>query len=236
MARKANKRISVILTTAIMFNCCIAASAAPFIRMNDGAVYSWHANSSSKIAITFDDGPHPKYTREILEILNKYNVPATFFVIGSNADLYPELVKAEIDAGHEIGNHTYTHANLRRERRSDIVEELEATERAIYEADEYRTKLLRPPEGKYTDALEQIADENDYSIILWTVDTRDWAHTKVEKICDNVLGSVKSGDIILFHDHITGGSPTPEALDKIIPELKSRGFKFVTVSELLGSE
>ena len=233
----------ILLTYAAPLSCavthkCEAADASMGVRTdaNDGAVFSWHRNSSSKIALTFDDGPHPRHTREILDILEEYGVTATFFVIGVNAEAYPEIVKAEIDRGHEVGNHTYSHANLRRECTAEIVRELDDAEKVIYEAAEYKPKLLRPPGGKYANQLKEIAKQYNYSIILWTVDTKDWAHKSVDSICDNVLTNVKSGDIILFHDHITGGSPTPEALRRIIPELKSRGFTFVTVSELIGSD
>lgn len=92
----------------------------------------------------------------------------------------------------------------------------------------------RPPGGLYNDSIFRIADRLDYTVILWTIDTRDWAHNKVENITKEVLGKAKSGDIILFHDYIAKKSPTPESLEKIIPELKRRGFSFVTVSELLG--
>lgn len=251
MAKKAERIVSLALSAMLMMYNVASACASQLsggilnedkpvqetVRPDeDGVVVSKHSNSSSKIALTFDDGPHPKLTREILDILSQYEVSATFFVIGKNAEAYPELVKAEIDGGHEVGNHTYSHANLKRESVETIKDELDRAERAVYEAAEYRPKLIRPPGGNFNESFKNIAEEYNSSIILWNVDTRDWAHNSVDAICKNVLSNVKCGDIILFHDHITGGSPTPEALRRIIPELKSRGFTFATVSELIGSD
>ena len=101
---------------------------------------------------------------------------------------------------------------------------------------EMRTKLIRPPEGKYSADLRMAADRLDYKIVLWTVDTRDWAHTNPKEIYQNVTNNVKSGDIILFHDFIAGDSPTPESLNTVIPALLKKGFTFVTVSELINSK
>lgn len=202
----------------------------------DGDVFfSCYKNETRKIAITFDDGPHPVYTPEILSLLEEYDVKATFFVIGQNVDSYPELVKAEVDAGHEVGNHTFSHTNLQREQYEEMCREISRTERLIYENTDFRAKLLRPPEGAYTQAVCDAAAEYDYTIVLWSIDTRDWAHNPPEKIAEQILSEVRGGDIILFHDYIGRDSPTLKALRLTIPELLARGYKFVTVSELLAS-
>ena len=206
------------------------------IAAGDEVLFSWHPNESKKIAITFDDGPHPVYTPEILEILAEYGVRATFFVVGENAEWYPELVRKELAAGHELGTHTYRHANLRKSGYNPVLSEILDMENAVYENAEYRCHLLRPPGGLYGDPVCHAAEMLDYTVILWSIDTRDWAHTPRKTIVDTVLDQVKSGDIILFHDYIGGGdSPTPDALRRILPELISRGYRFVTVSELLAS-
>ncbi len=198
-------------------------------------IYSWHSNEKN-IALTFDDGPHPRYTPEILEILNEYGIRATFFVIGVNLRNYKGIVEMEYVAGHEIGNHTYSHKNLKKLPYTGICEEICMAESAIYENLEYRTKLLRPPGGMVGEDVCRVAREQDYTIVCWSIDTLDWAHTPSEQIAENILASVKGGDIILFHDYVSGGSPTPEALRIIIPELISRGYNFVTVSELINSK
>ncbi|MBE6542326.1 MAG: polysaccharide deacetylase family protein [Ruminococcaceae bacterium] len=197
-------------------------------------VYSMHTNDK-KIALTFDDGPHPRYTLEILDILAEYDVKATFFTIGQNVDLYSDVVKAEFDAGHEIGNHTYSHSNMKYLSEESIYNEIIDTESTIYSNTSYKTKLLRPPEGMYCDAVKKVADENDYKIVCWSIDTLDWAHTPESEIINNVLTSVKGGDIILFHDYVSGRSTTIEALKVIIPTLLNEGYSFVTVSELINS-
>lgn len=220
----------------ILFAVWVAFGLSVPIAAEDEVLFSWHPNESKKIAITFDDGPHPIYTPEILSILAEYGVRATFFVIGENAEWYPELVRREIAAGHEIGNHTYSHANLRKSEYNTVLSEMMDMENAVYENTEYRCRLFRPPGGLYGDPVCHAAEMLDYTVILWSIDTRDWAHTPRKTIVNTVLERVKSGDIILFHDYIGGrDSPTPDALRQILPELLSRGYRFVTVSELLAS-
>lgn len=210
---------------ALIFLTMQPASAAE-------VVYSWRTNDKN-IALTFDDGPHPVYTPEILDILEEYGVKATFFTIGQNVEWYNDVFQMEYAAGHEIGNHTYSHLNLRKLPYKAVCREIERAENLVYESVEYRTRLLRPPEGAFGNDLCKAAAELDYTVICWSVDTLDWAHTPSDKIAENVLSSVKGGDIILFHDYIASDSPTPEALRMIIPALLEEGYNFVTVSELL---
>ncbi len=220
---------------------CICLSAVLLLPQKCGAfydgdvLYSCCQTQSKKIALTFDDGPHPVYTPEILGILEEYGVKATFFVVGQNAEYYPELVKKEVDSGHEVGNHTFSHANLRNGTYETVSGEIARTERMIYENTDFRSRLLRPPEGIYSQIVCDAAADFDYTIVLWSVDTRDWAHTPSEVIAEHVLSEVQGGDIILLHDFIGKDSPTPEALRLIIPRLLEKGYKFVTVSELLSA-
>lgn len=236
---KINRKSKIaVISLALLFSIAvnsIVVYSVPFTRTDEDAVYSWHRNSGGKIALTFDDGPHPVYTDEILSLLKEYGVPATFFVVGSNAERYPDIIKRIVENGNEIGNHTYGHKNLKKLNYSSMYSELSKTDKIIYESCERYPKLIRPPEGKYDSTLTKIAEKLDYSIILWSVDTKDWAHTPVDKIYKTVMDDVESGDIILFHDFISGKSPTLEALKKIIPELLNKGYKFVTVSELIYS-
>lgn len=185
------------------------------------------------IALTFDDGPHPKNTGEILDILKDYGIKATFFVIGENVDLYPELIEREIAEGHEIGNHTLNHKSLLKADREEMEREVGDFGKALNEKFGYKTALLRPPGGSFNDAVTGYAAGNGYRIILWSVDTRDWAHTPVSEIKKNVLSNTKDGSIILFHDYVGGKSPTPDALRAVIPGLLAEGYEFVTVSELI---
>lgn len=227
--------------TKILSCICVLLAVVLILPQKSGAFYdgdvffSCYKNESKKIALTFDDGPHPKYTPEILAVLDEYGIKATFFVVGQNVGYYPDLVKAEVDAGHEVGNHTFSHANLRKERYDAVCSEINKTERLIYENTDFRSRLLRPPEGVYSQAVCDAAADFDYTIVLWSIDTKDWAHNPASKIAEQILSDVRSGDIILFHDFIGKNSPTVEALRLVIPELLEQGYKFVTVSELLAS-
>ena len=220
-------KIRLIIASLIMAVLISVRASA-----SSDVVYSWQSSGKS-IALTFDDGPHPRYTEEILDILDEYGIRATFFFIGVNVEAYPDEARLVKQKGHEIGNHTYSHQNLRELSYADICNEIDYGEVAVYNVTGYRTNLLRPPEGKMSDILLSEADERDYNVICWSIDTLDWAHTPTEQIVDNVLNSTEPGDIILFHDFVSGDSPTPAALRRIIPTLLQRGYEFVTVSELL---
>lgn len=224
-------RIASVFLVAVILTVVIYAD-------NAYKVYRRCTNDNMEIALTFDDGPHPRLTPEILDILNEYGVSATFFVVGENVANYPEAAMRIANEGHEIGNHTYTHRHIQSMSKNQLMCEIESCERQIIEVtdDEYRTKLFRPPEGKVDSTVEELGEDLGYSVILWSIDTKDWAHTSVSKIVDNVLSNVKSGDIILMHDYIGTNSPTPQVLRTIIPKLLERGYKFVTVSELIKDE
>ena len=185
------------------------------------------------IALTFDDGPHPRYTRQILDILDKYGVKATFFFVGQNIEYYPESALDVVKAGHEVGNHTYDHHRVEKMTQDDVLYEMTRCDDMIYSLSEYQTVLFRPPEGAFGEAVENSAAALGYSVILWSIDTRDWAHSSPAEIYENVMHNVDSGDIILMHDYVSYNSPTPKALELIIPELQRQGYRFVTVSELI---
>ncbi|MBR6514806.1 MAG: polysaccharide deacetylase family protein [Clostridia bacterium] len=197
-----------------------------------GSSFLCRGEDEKQIALTFDDGPHYKYTEEILDILKKYDVKATFFTVGTNAERYPELIKREISEGHEVANHTYSHKHMADLSEAEFEAEIREWEDAVNGCFEYTSNLFRPPEGILTQDEAQIVTENGYETVLWTVDTRDWAHNKVESIVETVVSGARDGGIVLFHDFVSGSSPTPEALDIIIPRLKEMGYELVTVSEL----
>ena len=194
-----------------------------------------HKNSEQKIALTFDDGPHKEYTAEILDILDEFGIKATFFVVGSNCEAYPDLVCRAIASGHEIGNHTYSHPHLTGIAEETLTREVERTESVLYTLGEYRTRLFRPPEGVYSKTVSKTIAAFGYIPVLWTVDTEDWRLPSAKTIADRVLRSTEPGVIILCHDYVSGKSNTPDALRIFIPELLHQGYVFVTVSELLES-
>ena len=219
-------RIYVLLVVLIV----ILSSGLKVYSLN---VYKCVNEGSNKIALTFDDGPHPIQTSKILDLLNKHEIKATFFVIGKNVDNYTEQLKMVVENGHELGNHTDSHIILENEDENKIRKELDECERKVLNATGYEMKILRPPCGKYDQNVLSVADEKNYKTILWNIDTNDWAHNSANKIVQNVIKNVRGGDIILFHDYVSGANSTIDSLQIIIPELKKRGFEFVTVSELI---
>ncbi len=197
-------------------------------------VYRSVETEKKQISLTFDDGPHPSLTPKILQILAKYDVPATFFMVGQNVINYPTAAKQVILAGHEVGNHTFTHPHIAALNEKAIFEEIGKCEDALEELCEYRPHLLRTPQGALTENLERCLAEDDYILVLWSLDTRDWDNKSTAYIVQAVLQNIKAGDIILMHDYIGYNSKTPEALEQIIPKLLAEGYEFVTVSALLG--
>ncbi|MBQ8742043.1 MAG: polysaccharide deacetylase family protein [Clostridia bacterium] len=191
------------------------------------------SDTKRMIALTFDDGPHGKYTDEILDILGEYGIKATFFVVGVCAEKYPQIIAREIAEGHEIGNHTYSHIHINGASDSVIAGEIDKTEQLIFESSGYSTTLFRPPEGVCNDTVRSVAKNMNYSLVLWTVDTRDWIPSSKESIINTVMSEVDGGEIILMHDYVAKNSNTPDALRVIIPKLLDMGYTFVTVSELI---
>ncbi len=222
--------INLALSLVILCNICSAEE------IKDGNHIVVANRSAGKyVALTFDDGPHPEYTDQILDILEQNGAKATFFIIGKNAEQYPDIVKKEFDAGHEIGNHTYSHPNMTGITIEEAIKEIEKTQDIIFEITGERPKLFRSPGGYYYDELVGAIEGIDCRAVLWSwrQDTRDWKKPSVESIVKTVMSNLQDGDIILFHDYNTKGSPTPEALKILLPALKEKGYSFVTVSELM---
>ena len=239
-SNKRRKHLSKIAATLISISLLINLLSA-FLSANanyrsnsDEDIYHSNKNDYMKIALTFDDGPHPRYTAQILDILDKYNIKATFFVIGINAKNYPDAMVNVIKRGHEIGNHTFSHPHVSCLNPNTLKTEVEQCESAIYELTDHKTKIFRPPEGFIDADVRTVLRDLDYKVILWDIDTRDWANSKPEDISNYVIENIASGDIILMHDYIAHNSPTPEALNLFLPVLLKKGYKFVVVSELIG--
>ncbi|QDY85967.1 polysaccharide deacetylase family protein [Paenibacillus polymyxa] len=198
----------------------------------------WEVPTHRKlIALTFDDGPDVSNTPAILDLLQKYNAKATFFVVGSRVEKLPHLVKREREEGHEIGNHTFLHSSFQHISRNKALSELDQGQASIVQATGAGTHLFRPPGGSYNDSLVKLAKEKGLKIILWSwhQDTLDWRKPGVHRIANKVLRNARNGDIVLMHDFVHHSTQTVEALKIILPELKKRGYSFVTVSELLSN-
>ncbi len=197
------------------------------------AVESAHDKASKRVVLTFDDGPHPKQTLQILDLLDRYQIKATFFMIGVNVKHYPQVAAEVAARGHEIGNHTDTHSHAIRLDDALLKSEISLCEREVLQQTGKQCKLFRPPEGALTDSMRSTIKNMGYVNVLWTLDTRDWAHTQPEQISEYIIKNAKNGDIILMHDYIGYNSPTLLALELFVPELLAQGFTFVTAGELL---
>ncbi len=183
-----------------------------------------------EIALTFDDGPHPKYTRELLDILKKYNVKATFFVVGKQAKKYPHLVKMQKRQGHVIGNHTYDHVNLLAVSTQEAFIQIKAAGKTIGALCGKPPHLFRPPGGNYNRAVIDIAEALGYTTVLWTANAGDCASISEGAIKWRIYSRLGSGGIILMHDGI---QKTLDILPATIENLRSKGYKFVTIEEML---
>ena len=189
------------------------------------------------IALTFDDGPDEGKTPAILDLLKQYDARATFFVVGSRAEKFPDIVKRELEEGHDVGNHTFHHPSFHRISPKKALSEIEQAQDSIVQATGIEAHLFRPPGGSYTDSLVKIYKEKGLKMILWSwhQDTLDWRKPGVQRIVKKVLRNARNGDIVLMHDYVYKSTQTVEALKIILPELKKRGFTFITVSELLAA-
>ncbi|ADU30597.1 polysaccharide deacetylase family protein [Evansella cellulosilytica] len=194
-------------------------------------------SGDNRVALTFDDGPDPRYTEQVLDVLSEFNVPATFFVMGARAEAYPEIVQRTAEEGHIIGNHTYWHPNLVDENIDTLEREITETENVLAEIIGYRTSLFRAPYGFLDDEFVQKIGEMNYSVVAWSVDSLDWQEDPADEIAYTVLSNTHPGAIILMHDGAEwegDRTNTIEALRQIIPSLQEQGVEFVTVPDLLG--
>ena len=180
-----------------------------------------------KIAITFDDGPHPIYTKKLLDGLKERDVKATFFVLGENAEKYPEIIERMKEEGHIIGNHTYTHIQLRSSNRQQFRDELVLTNETIKEITGQEVQYVRPPYGTWDKKLEE---ELNMFPVLWNVDPNDWCTGSADKVTRRITDKAKENSIILLHDCYQS---SVDAALKSIDILTERGYEFVTVEEIL---
>ncbi len=200
-----------------------------------GAFYMSGPENSPQIALSFDDGPHPRYTPQILEILAEYNVKATFFLLGQEVQEHPWLVERIDREGHEIGNHSYTHRNFLRLTWDEIIEEeINPTGELIENITGEYPELIRPPYGAVSEnQIERFADKS-YRIVNWSVDTGDYEEeNNPELIMARAHLQLHRGAIILMHDGGGDRSNTVEMLPALIELLQSEGFELTTVGDLI---
>ena len=180
-----------------------------------------------KIALTFDDGPHPKYTEQLLDGLKERNVVATFFVTGENAENYPEIIRREQEEGHLIGNHTYSHIQLTQDNREQFKAELKKTNTIIEEITGQGVNYVRPPYGSWDKSFEK---ELNMIPVLWSIDPLDWCSDDAACVVRKVESAAEENAIILLHDSYPS---TVTAALQIVDDLQKQGYVFVTVEEIL---
>lgn len=200
------------------------------------------------VALTYDDGPNPPYTNAILNVLASERVHATFFLVGRAVQAYPDVVRREVALGNAVGNHTWDHPHLIVMNRSAIRSTLTRTDEAIFHATGVRTRLMRPPFGARDWIVMQTAHRLGYTVVMWSVPlARDWEYPSPRVIAQRVLTHVVDGSIIVLHDgnrgqlcpkmhispHVCDRSPDIEATQLIVESLKRRGFRFVTIPQLM---
>ncbi|MEW9700561.1 polysaccharide deacetylase family protein [Paenibacillus sp. SI8] len=196
----------------------------------------WNVETDQKlVALTFDDGPNPTFTPQVLDVLKQYDAKATFFVLGRRVQMYPQIAIREVNEGHEIANHTYDHHFLKHVSPLKLREEIEQTQEIIFDITEQIPHVFRPPGGFYDQSLIELAKQDRFTVVMWSwyQDTKDWRKPGVDKIVKSVLSNIHNGDIILFHDLEGDCSQTVEALKIVLPELKKQGYQFLTVTDLI---
>ncbi len=188
------------------------------------------------VAVTFDDGPSPQYTPMILKVLSQYHAHGTFFVLGHEAQRFPQLVSEITRQGSVIANHGWNHLNLHRMGALSLWNDAAKTTHYIESLGGHVAPFYRPPYGMISAALLKTFSEHGYTVVLWSIDTRDWARPGVGSIVNKVATQVKPGSIILLHDGGGNRSQTLTALNAILEQLTQMGYKMVTLSALVKAQ
>ncbi|MBP3602704.1 MAG: polysaccharide deacetylase family protein [Lachnospiraceae bacterium] len=219
-----NKRIfsCLIVLLLLILICLIGYHQQDYI-----ATMGQIEEGQKKIALTFDDGPHPYYTEQLLDGLKERGAKATFFVTGEHAKLHADVIKRMNEDGHLIGNHTYSHMQLGKTNREEFKEELVQTNEVIKGITGEEVIYVRPPYGSWDKELET---ELNMFPVLWTIDPLDWCSDNVDAVTRKVLSKAGENDIILMHDYYAS---TVTAALQIVDELQKEGYEFVTVEEIL---
>lgn len=240
------KRILILAAMGIFILVLLTVSFAVFfdeaVLVRKNTFYS--GSSKEKLAaLTFDDGPSPIWTPQILDELKKANIKATFFMLGEHVKKYPEVARRVANEGHEIGNHTYDHHVLFYYKPEELVKEIKDAEAIIREVTGRTTSYFRPPKAWLTEAEKKQINRLGYKVVLWSLNSKDWVTFDDKYIVKYLVRNIRPGEIILFHD--SGGvfgkeggnrSETIKAIPLLVDRLRVKGYKFVTVSELMNKK
>lgn len=230
-------RFKFLITSICFFllSSCHSSSTLMASGTIEAKVYRNYKTLEPYQCLTFDDGPDKVQTPKVLELLEKYRVKATFFFLGEEIEYQKDILKMIVDAGHDIGNHFYTHINIKKATEKEIKNAIESNNALIEKVTGYQPQFVRPPYGIVTDALKKVCGELNMKIILWNKDSKDWDKTPDSEIIKYVLNKPSNGDILLFHDGSKTYTNTLSALDVIIPTLQKKGFEYVTLSKLFAA-
>ncbi|MDO8489562.1 MAG: polysaccharide deacetylase family protein [Candidatus Omnitrophota bacterium] len=238
--------IKKLVFFSLLFFIFIALGLSLFTVFFDQAVIVrrdtiYRVLSKEKVAaLTFDDGPSPVWTPQILAVLKAADVKATFFMIGEHVQRFPELAKSVAEQGHEIGNHTYDHRGIFYYKPDELDKEVKEAEEIIKSVTGIKTKYFRPPKAWLTRQEKFQLKDMGYETVLWSLNSKDWVTFDDRYIVKYILHHIQPGDILLFHD--SGGVFKPEggnrketvkAVSRLIDKLKEQGYRFVTISQLL---
>lgn len=202
-----------------------------------GQVFCQGNPENKVVALTFDDGPYPPYTDQILDILKEDDVKATFFIVGKNAAMHPELVRRIVMEGHQIGNHTYHHIDLLKANRRTVTDELAGTNDLLFSITGIKPHIVRPPHGFRDPVVLEVMAELGLKVVEWSVMSRDWTNPGVEEIVNRTLDRITNGSVVLLHDgdgikSQASRAQTVAATRLIIQQLKTKGYTFVTVDDI----
>lgn len=202
--------------------------------INEHITYGDRSNRPKLIALTFDDGPYPVFTPLLLEQLQRLNVHATFFLIGRDAEQWPELAQRIEAAGNEIADHTYTHPNLDEETPAQVREEIERGRDVLYGLvhDPSVRIYFRPPHGRYTLQTIRVAQDLGYRTVLWTDDPGDWRSVTSETLLGHIGHFATAPDVVLLH---SGKLATVQMLPELVARFRAAGYRFVTVKQMLAT-
>ena len=232
--------MAAVIAAAAIAAFCIFFDQAVVLRKS--TIY--HLNTDEKVvALTFDDGPSPVWTPQVLDELKKAGIKATFFMIGKHVEAYPEIARRVAREGHDIENHGYDHKVMIYYKMDELNREIGGTEKVIKEVTGQTTRYFRPPKAWLNDTEKQKIKEMGYGIVLWSLNSKDWVTFHDKQITSYISRYNKPGDIILFHDSggvfgTEGGdrSQTVKTIPRLAKKLKEKGYKFVTISELLSGK
>lgn len=223
--------LALICIFLIIFFKCLFGSSKSTIAYLDRKIPIYNVDTNEKkIALTFDTSWGDDKTQEILDVLKKNNVKATFFAIGVWIDNFPKQAQEIYKCGNELANHSNMHPDFTKVSKAKIIEEIEIADNKIMKITGKMPKLVRCPSGSYNSDVISTVESTNHYCIQWDTDSVDWKNQDADTEYNRIMKKVKPGSILLFH---TNGKNTPKNLQKIITNLKSQGYKFVTVSDLI---